>query len=280
MTDDTVVDLAVDAIAPEANDRTTFDEDDLRKLADSIDANGLAQPITVRPRPDGTGYWLVAGERRWRAHKLLGRATIRALVRSLSDAEAANIMLVENLARKDLNPLEEGRAYKKRLDGGMTVQELAKVAGVGTDRIQFRVGMLTLSPYMQKLIGDGTLGPGYAASMIGLDEQRQLLALHALNEKKLTVWDLEILCAELLADQNQGSMFDTDSFMQIEEIVIQVTRKNTKLSSVQLTKLVARVLDGLVIDEQTLEREVQLDLEHLRRVIDYRLPERNAQRAS
>lgn len=266
-----LVELLVDDIEPECNDRTAFDERDLVALAESIRVNGLAQPITVRPKSGGPGYWLVAGERRWRAHRLLGRERIAAFVRPLSDDDASNVMLVENLARKDLNPIEEGLAYRKRLDAGITIEELARIAGVQVDRVQLRAGLVDLCPFIRHLIESGTLGPGYASCMIGLDEQRQMLALAALNEKSLTLQDLEILCAGLLADQNQGSMFDPDSFMQIEQIVESATRRNTKLSSMQLTKLVARVLDEIEVDEARLTENARVDLDHLRRVIDYRL---------
>ena len=265
-----VLEIDLDQIEPECNDRTVFDEKDLFELAESIRKNGLAQPITVRPKPDG-GYWIVAGERRWRAHRLLGWPAIKALVRDLDDSAASNVMLVENLARKDLNPLEEGLAYKKRLESGADIAELARTAGVSMDRIRWRIGLVDLCPYVRKMVENGSLGPGYAACMIGLDEQRQLLALAALNQKNLTLQDLEILCANLLADQNQGSMFDSDSFLQIDEIVKTATQANVKLSSMQLTRLVARVLEFAKIDESTLTDEQRTDLAQLRAVLDYRL---------
>ncbi|WP_116996301.1 ParB/RepB/Spo0J family partition protein [Desertimonas flava] len=272
-TDMRIVDLPVDQISPECNDRTKFDETAIVALAESIARNGLAQPITVRPRPDSDGYWLVAGERRWRAHRHLGASTIKAIVRDLDDRRAQDVMLVENMARQDLNPIEEATAYRKRLDAGLDIDELAKIAGVSVARIRWRVGLLELTPEIQKLVASGDFGPGYAGSMPGLDPQRQQLALRACMEKNLTVQGMELLCAQLLAEQNQGSMFDADSFMQLDEVVAKSQRENVKLSSMELTALAGRVLDAVLdhVPLEALSHDAKADLDQLQRVVAFRL---------
>jgi ParB family transcriptional regulator, chromosome partitioning protein len=136
------------------NDRKHFDAKSIEDLAGSIKAHGLAQPITVRRIADG--FELVAGERRFRAHQLLGVATIDAIVRDLSDEGAAGIMLVENTGRVDLSPIEEANAYRRRIDEfGSTPAEVATAAGVSSIRVKYRLDLLNLRPEIQHQVHNG-----------------------------------------------------------------------------------------------------------------------------
>lgn len=137
--------VPVALIAPGDNDREEFAETALRELADSIAQHGLAQPITVRPS-DG-GYQIVAGERRWRAVRLLGWKAIPALVRELSDETASAIMLLENIQRAELNPIEEARAYRKRMmQFGWNAAQTARAANVPEERVRMRLMLLSFAP--------------------------------------------------------------------------------------------------------------------------------------
>lgn len=203
-------------IVPGDNDRRVFAARELRALAESIKTHGLAQPITVRPIADGH-YQIVAGERRWRAHRLAGLETVACIIRDdLDDAGAAAIMLLENVHRADLNPLDEAYAYHKRMEEfEWTVEEVARRANVSAGRVKNRVVLLDLVPEVQKLIGDGQLSPGYGVAMSPLDSNRQRIALRYLREaNRPNLREFNNLCGELLAEQAKSAMFDMDDFMQ------------------------------------------------------------------
>lgn len=198
-------------IIPGNNDRTQFPKAELEELAASIKAHGLIQPITIRALDAEDLYQIVAGERRFRAVQLLGWATIPAIVKDLSDEEASAIMLAENVARQDLDPIDEALAYDHRITAyGWSVQDCALKAGVSEIRIRFRLKLLSLRPDVQKLIRDGHLSIGYAQilSDAGLDANRQLLAVAHLrdNAHPTPGWFRREVNA-LLAEQAQVSMF-------------------------------------------------------------------------
>lgn len=212
-----IVELPLSAIVASraGNDRTVFDDNALRELADSIRENGLAQPITVRPLA-GEQYELVAGERRYRAHQLLGVPTIRAIVQPMSDEKAAAVMLAENTGRKDLDPMDEARAYDARMKRyGWDAKTVAERAGVSVQVVHNRVKLLSLRADIQHLVRTGNVTVGYALILAesDLDNNRQLIALKRLNENPAPTpsW-FRKECAELLSQQAQGDMFDSPLF--------------------------------------------------------------------
>lgn len=244
----TIVDLPMALIAPENNDRQHFAGID--ELAESIARHGLVQAITVRPRTDGTdGYWLVAGERRWRAHRLLGAETIRAIVEDADDERASWVMLVENVHRQDLNPMDEAEAYGSRMERfGMTADEVAAASGVSAHRIKTYLPLLKLVPELAAMVRSGALGMGAAYELVGqngvtLDGNRQLLAHRALVTEGLTVAQLRHVVAKLVDEQSQEVMFDADSFLQVETWAREA--KVRKLGKAGLTDLAARLADAL-----------------------------------
>ena len=166
-----VVEIPLTQIVPGDNDRTVFEPQALQALADSIQADGLMQPITVRPlwsdvgtlfgKPDpgNVTYQIVAGERRFWAVNLLGWPTISAIVRELNDEQADALMLAENVHRADLNPMDEARAYHKRMSKhDWTIAQIAGKANVSTHRVSARLKLLDLVPEAQKLIADRQMG--------------------------------------------------------------------------------------------------------------------------
>lgn len=220
----TVVEIPLDAIRPGPNDRVKFDEKSLRELADSIGEHGLAQPITVRRKSgrDGQGFEIVAGERRWRACKLAGMKTIPAFVRRLNDEQAAAIMLLENVSRKDLDPIEEALAYKKRMDQfGWTAEECAKNAGVSSIMVQFRLKLLGLTPNLQAAVAGGQLPIGYAQCLAdrNLDNEMQWLAFRRLrdNPNPTPTWFRKEV-SQLEEQASQTSMFDDEDDDQPEPV--------------------------------------------------------------
>jgi len=212
--------IRVEAITPGDNDREAFDPQGIRELADSIEQHGLAQPITVRPWQDG-GYQLVAGERRWRAVQLLKWKVIPSIVRKLSDEAASGIMLLENIQRAELNPIEEAKAYHKRMvKFGWDAQQVAKVANVSVQRVRLRLALLDIVPEAQKLVRDGQLGLKYAYAKRDLDNHRQRIApryLAATDNPRIK--EFRTLCAQLLEEQAQEALFDMAAFMtEIQEV--------------------------------------------------------------
>jgi len=227
------------------NDRQTFDQVALQELADSMKTHGLAQPITVRPiwlcttcghrdadnplaceRCSGDSleqrFEIVAGERRYRAALLLGWQTIPAIVREgMSDEAASAVMLAENVARADLDPIDEGRAYQVRMEQyGWTVEQVARFAGVSTVRVQFRLKLLRLRSEIQHLVRSGNLSIGYAQVLSDgeLDLNRQMLAitrLHANPTPTPTWFRREV--NRLLEEQAQESLFDL-SLLTVQEV--------------------------------------------------------------
>lgn len=195
--------IATARIIPGANDRRGFNAEALQALADDILTNGLLQPPTVRPLPDGR-YQLVAGERRWRACTLAGLTEIPAFVRELDDKQAAAAMLAENELRVDLNPIERARGYQARLDAGWTIKELAQTGGVTPETIRARLKLLGLRADLQAMVANGTLPVSYAQTLAayGLDENRQLIAIRRYQENpapNATWFSRE--CAELAREQ-------------------------------------------------------------------------------
>jgi ParB family chromosome partitioning protein len=180
-----IKDIPISRIIPGKNDRTTFDEGGLRELAGSIKEHGLIQPITLRHVKDGKLFEIVAGERRFRACKLLGWQTIPAIVTDLKDEDASAVTLAENIARKSLDPIDEACAYQSRIECfGWSMEDLSKYAGTSTIHIQFRLKLLRLIPEIQKLIRGGSMQIGYAQILAdsNLDSNFQLLAFSKLRD--------------------------------------------------------------------------------------------------
>lgn len=209
--------LDMTAIIPGDNgaghqDRTVFDPASLAELAASIHEHGLLQPITVRQIGESDLFQIVAGERRYRACELLGWLEIPAIVADVTADEAAALMLAENTARRDLDAIDEGRAYQVRIDRlGWTVADCARTAGVSEVRVQFRLKLLRLRPDLQDLVRTGNLALGYAQVLAdaNLDANRQLIAIRTLrdNPAPTPAWFRRTV-AGLVTQQAQGCMFD------------------------------------------------------------------------
>lgn len=169
---DSVQHVPVGAIRPlPGQPRRHFDETAIAELADSIALRGLLQPIIVRRAPDGEGFQLVAGERRWRAAQRAGLHQIPALVRELDDAATYEIALVENIQRQDLNAIEEASAYRRLIeDFGHNQEALAKLVGKSRSHVANLMRLLDLPDAVQALVGDGALAMGHARALIGADD--------------------------------------------------------------------------------------------------------------
>jgi len=213
-------DLAVIKVKAGNNDREIFEPAALAQLAASIEKHGLAQPITVRPV---NGYFeIVAGERRFRAiSQILEWETIPCIVREMSDQEASAIMLAENTGRADLNPIEEAKAYQKRiLEFDWDAEEIAKIAGVSKNLVIRRISLLNLVDEIQLLLAFGNIGLCHAEYLTKLDANRQRIALRIYNRSKsISLRAFRHIVNELFEEQSQESLFDLENFW-VEQVEV------------------------------------------------------------
>ncbi len=156
--------------------RKVFSDEAIAALADSIREYGVLQPILVRPL--GTGmYQIVAGERRWRAARMLGLDEVPVNIKELSDLEAMQIAIVENLQRENLNPLEEASGYSELIEKfGMTQEKVAKLVGRSRSAVANAVRLLTLPEIVQKMVENGDLSAGHARALLAFDDEELLIA--------------------------------------------------------------------------------------------------------
>ena len=178
--------------------REYFDQQALQELADSISQYGLIQPITARKL--NTGYYqIIAGERRWRASRLAGLTEVPVRVIEADDRKTAELALVENLQREDLNPIEEAKGYKTLIDEfGLTQEEVAKSVGRSHPAITNALRLLSLSPKVLEMVEKNKLSAGHARALISIaDDRKQLDAANEVLEKGLSVRKTEQLAARL-----------------------------------------------------------------------------------
>ena len=164
--------------------RTVFDDEGIASLAASIRELGVLQPILVRPGEDGS-YELIAGERRWRAARRAGLATIPAIVKSADDNGALEEALVENLHRIDLNALDEAAAYQQLVDDfHLTHDQIAQRVGKSRAAVTNTLRLFQLSPSIQRMVLDANLSPGHARALLGTDDKsfQEALARRAVTE--------------------------------------------------------------------------------------------------
>ena len=179
--------------------RRNFDEDKLRELADSISAQGVVQPVVVRPVAGG-GYELIAGERRWRAAQLAGLQEIPAVVREVDDQAAMAMALIENIQRDDLNPLEEATALHRLLEEfGLTHQQVAQAVGKSRTTVTNLIRLLELNPDVKARLEQGALEMGHARALLALKGDEQSRAAAKVAERGLSVRETEALVRKLLA---------------------------------------------------------------------------------
>jgi len=181
-----LIDIPVTDITPNPHQpRVHFDEESLSELTASIQQLGVLQPVLVRPSQSGTGYELIAGERRWRAAGRAGLATIPALVRRTDDLAVVEQALVENLHREDLTPLEEAAAFQQLADDfELTHEQIAERVGKSRSAISNTLRLLGLPPSIQHLLADGKLTAGHARALLATPDRalQERLARQSVDE--------------------------------------------------------------------------------------------------
>ena len=172
--------VRISAIDPRHDQpRKTFERESLESLADSIAAHGVLQPIIVRENPIAEGtYEIIAGERRWRAAKMAGLSEIPAVIFDGDELHAAQVAMIENIQREDLNPVEEALGYGALIDRfGLTQDQLAKQVGKSRTAITNMLRLLDLPEEVLELLRSGELKEGHARALLGLDDEAQMILL-------------------------------------------------------------------------------------------------------
>lgn len=191
--------LPLREIEPDKNQpRKDFDEAALAELADSIARHGLLQPIAVRAAAGGA-YKIIAGERRWRAARMAGLSEVPVVIKDVSDAEAMELALIENLQREDLDPVEEAMGYRQLMDRcQLTQEQAAQKIGKSRSAVANSLRLLNLPEDVLALLKAGKLSTGHAKVLLGLpDKEMQSRAAEAVVGQNLNVRQTEALCKKL-----------------------------------------------------------------------------------
>ena len=181
--------------------RQVFEPESLQELADSIRAQGIVQPIVVRP--EGKHFELVAGERRWRAAQLAGLQKVPAIIRELDSKSAAAIALIENIQREDLNPLEEAQAYLRLIEEfDLTHQQVADSVGRSRATVSNLLRLLDLAEPVKQQVNKGLLNMGHARALLALIRHDQIEIAKLVVNRGLSVRETELLVKKTLAAES------------------------------------------------------------------------------
>ena len=181
--------------------RKSFDEASLAELADSIREHGIIQPLTVRKLASGY-YQIIAGERRWRAARIAGLQEVPVIVIEADDRKAAELAMIENLQREDLNPMEEAAGFQSLIETyHMTQEEAAKQVGKSRSAVTNSLRLLSLTPAIRQLVEEGKLSAGHARALLPLSPAMQENAANAVVAGGLSVRQTEALVKKLSAEK-------------------------------------------------------------------------------
>lgn len=195
------VTLGINEIEPNREQpRKYFDEEALSELSESIALHGVIQPLLVRPISDG-GYQLIAGERRWRASRMAGLTQVPVVIKEMTDSEAMELALIENLQREDLNPVEEAEGYKLLMDTySLTQEQAAERVGKSRPTVANALRLLVLPEKVIELLKENKLSSGHARALIPLKDEKLILELcKEITERELSVRETERIVKSLLA---------------------------------------------------------------------------------
>lgn len=197
--------------------RKHFDEASLAELADSIREHGIIQPLTVRKLASGY-YQIIAGERRWRAARLAGLQEVPVIVMEADDRKAAELAMIENLQREDLNPMEEAAGFQSLIESyHMTQEEAAQRVGKSRSAVTNALRLLGLTPSVRKLVEEGKLSAGHARALVPLSPSLQESAANAIVSGGLSVRQTEALVKRLSAEKKEAQDKDPDEVDYLAE---------------------------------------------------------------
>ena len=197
--------------------RKTFDDETLAELSASIAEHGLLQPIAVRPRASG-GYLIVAGERRWRASRMAGLTEVPVIVKDVTDEQAMELALVENLQREDLDPVEEAVGIRELMDRcGLTQEQAARKLGKSRSALANILLLLTLPDSVLELLKSGFITIGHAKVVLGLPTpELQAEAAQMIADNQLNVRQAEVLCKKLAKPAKEPAAPPLPSALPVE----------------------------------------------------------------
>ncbi len=230
--DEKYFECEIDSIIPnQFQPRTHFDDDALRELADSIKEKGIIQPLVVTPNVDGS-YGLIAGERRLRASKIIGLTKLPVVIREVSgDDELLELALIENVQRKDLNPIEEAEAYEKLIKiFSYTQEQAAQKVGKKRSTVTNRLRLLQLPDFIKDDIGHGRLTEGHSRAILRLsgDEIAMKNARDQIIRKGLSVRQAEKLTSRMKQDRRK----DVSKTQTTHNLAIPLTLTNSLLNKI------------------------------------------------
>jgi ParB family chromosome partitioning protein len=205
--------IPVEAIKPNPQQpRTRFDADELDELAQSIREHGILQPVLVSQQADGS-FQLITGERRWRAAQLAGLPSLPALVKEATPRASLELALVENIQRRDLNPLEEAQAFRQLLDEhGLTQEQLAQRIGKSRVSVTNTLRLLQVPEAVREALANGSITEGHARAILGASGERQRLdVLERVLAEGLSVRETEALARELNSPRESATPAGTGS---------------------------------------------------------------------
>ena len=242
--DEAIHQLSIEKIGPGPfQPRRTIREEQLKELALSIEEQGIIQPIVVRERAvvdsqTGVRFEIIAGERRWRAAQLANLGAVPAVIRTMSDASAVAVALIENIQRENLNPLEEANAFQKLIiEYEMTHQEVANAVGRARASITNTLRLLDLSSSVQALLNEAKINMGHARTLLSLtDSSMQLEVANLIIEKKLSVRDTENLVRSILKGANKPKTKKQPEDPDIKRLEGSLTKKLGATVSIKHTK--------------------------------------------
>lgn len=251
--------LRISEIEPRSDQpRKTFDHEPLEALADSIAQFGVIQPIVVRENKSAEGtYEILAGERRWRAAKMAGLSEIPAVILEGDDLKAAQVSVIENVQREDLNPIEEALAYQTLLDGfHLTQEEVSRQVGKSRSAIANLLRLLDLPDEVLEMVKTGKLSTGHARALLGLKNPEHMVTLaNKIIEKDLSVRDVE-KTIRLFNYEPENAMPQSNEEIQKKSYIKDIERRalsaiGRKVKIVQSPK--KKVLEVSYSDDEDLE---------------------------
>ena len=211
--------------------RSEFDPKEIESLAESLKKDGLLQPVVVRPAGAGF-YQLVAGERRWRAAKLAGLARVPVIIREVEDKKMLELALVENIQRRDLNPMEKARAFRQLMTlNGWTQEQLADSLGMGRPTVANFLRLLDLPLEVQEAVSRGTISMGHARALLAVAQRGPMLQML----KKIVTEDLSVRALEKMVTTSPASSSSSKSSKKVEPWIQEFEQKLMDKLGVKVT---------------------------------------------
>jgi ParB family chromosome partitioning protein len=222
-----VMELDITDVVPNRNQpRTSFDDEKLLELANSIREKGIIQPLIVTYSDNGK-YQIIAGERRWRAAGIAGLKKVPVIIKSVkNDKEKLELALIENIQREDLNPVEIAKAYKFLMESyDYTQEQLSQIVGKNRSTVANSLRLLNLHPKILDALSQNLITEGHARSLIGVEESIALQILQKIIDKNLSVREVEALVKKINNPKKQSKLDEKDIFLktiedELEEILL------------------------------------------------------------